>query len=256
MSRLWLFLTRNLWAVLSVLASLYFLWVVHQYVSFPPTKPLTATSATYLALFVFFLAAPFVQRLRLGSLIQFEAKIEEVKSEVNEVRTETRELISTVSAVATAVSASVKQSVVVNFPSPEWAQAAREEMSTAFGDAPEPAEQDDDSREYMDLTVSDPNFALARLRMDIEGELRRILGERLSTDVPSKIRGRFLSARSLFRILASADPKYQQIRSSFDYVLEACNAAIHGQRISDGVANEAVGMGLRILRELKREEGR
>ena len=45
MSRLWLFLTRNLWAVLSVLASLY-LWVVHQYVSFPPTKPLTATSAT------------------------------------------------------------------------------------------------------------------------------------------------------------------------------------------------------------------
>lgn len=254
MPRFWRFLTNNLWSALSGFASLYFLWVVHQHVGFPPTNPLTPTSAIYLALFVFFLAAPFVQRLRLGRLIEFEAKVEEVRSDMNEVRTETRELISTVSAVATAISASVNQSVVVNFPSPEWAQAAREEMSAAFGDIPEPAGHEDDTREYMRLVESDPNFALARLRMDIEGQLRRILGKRLSTEDPSKMRGKFLSARSLFRTLASRNPKYQQMRSSFDYVLEACNAAIHGQRIADGVANEAMGIGLKILRELQREE--
>ena len=138
MTKFWLFLTNNVWSVLSGLASLYFLWVVHQHVGFPPTNPLTPTSAIYLALFVFFLAAPFVQRLRLGRLIEFEAKVEEVRTDVKEVRTETRELISTVSAVATAISASVNQSVILNFPSSEWAQAAREEMSTAFGDTPEP----------------------------------------------------------------------------------------------------------------------
>ena len=70
------------------------------------------------------------------------------------------------------------------------------------------------------------------------------------------MRGKFLSARSLFRTLASQNPRYQQMRSSFDYVLEACNAAIHGQRIADGVSDEAVGIGLKILRELKSEEGR
>ena len=180
MTKFWLFLTNNVWSVLSGLASLYFLWVVHQHVGFPPTNPLTPTSAIYLALFVFFLAAPFVQRLRLGRLIEFEAKVEEVRTDVKEVRTETRELISTVSAVATAISASVNQSVILNFPSSEWAQAAREEMSTAFGDTPEPPGHEDDTQEFMALTASDPNFALARLRMDIEGELRRILGKRVS----------------------------------------------------------------------------
>ena len=255
MSRFWLFLTKNVWSIFSGFASLYFLWVVHQHVGFPPTNPLTPTSVVYLALFVFFLAAPFVQRLRLGRLIEFEAKVEEVRTDMKEVRSETRELISTVSAVATAISASVNQSVILNFPSSEWAQAAREEMSTAFGDTPEPPGHEDDTREYMDLTASDPNFALARLRMDIERELRRILGKRVSTEVPSRMGGRFLSARSLFRTLASQNPKYQQMRSSFDYVLEACNAAIHGQRIADGVADEAVGIGLKILRELKSEEG-
>lgn len=255
MSSFWLFLTNNVWSILSGIASLYFLWAVHLHVGFPPINPLTPTSFIYLALFVFFFVAPFVQRLRLGRLIEFEAKVEEVRTDMKEVRTETRELISTVSAVATAISASVNQSVVLNFPSSEWAQAAREEMSSALGDTPELPGHEDDTQEYMDLITSDPNFALARLRMDIERELRRILGKRTSTEDPSKLRGRLLSARSLFRTLSSQNDKYQQMRSSFDYVLEACNAAIHGQRIADGVAKEAVGIGLKILRELKSEEG-
>ena len=173
---------------------------------------------------------------------------------MKEVRTETRELISTVSAVATAISASVNQSVVVNFPSSEWAQAAREEMSAAFGDSPEAERQEDDIREYLNRSAFDLNLALARLRMDMEGELRRILGKRQSTEDPSRMRGKFLGARSLFRTLVSREPKYQKMRSSFDYVLEVCNAAIHGQRIAEGVANEAIGMGLQILRELKQEK--
>ena len=247
------FLATNLWPILSGAASLYFLWVFHEHVGFPPTKGLTPTSALYLALFVLFLFAPFVQRFRLGRLIEFESKVEEVRSEVKEVRTETRELVSTVSAVATAITASVNQSVVLNFPSSEWAQAAREEMSTAFGDAPLSEGQEEDIQEYRDLSASDVNFALARLRMDIESELRRILGKRLSTDDPSRMRGKFLTARSLFRTLVSREPKYQQMRSSFDYVLEVCNAAIHGQRIAEGVASEAIGMGLKILHELKQE---
>ena len=48
--------------------------------------------------------------------------------------------------------------------------------------------------------------------------------------------------------------KYQQMRSSFDYVLEVCNGAIHGQRIAEAVAHEAIDVGLHILRELKQEQ--
>ena len=247
------FVWANLWPILSGAASLYFLWVFHEHVGFPPSTDLTLTSALYLALFVMFLLAPFVQRLKLGQLVEFEAKVEKFQSDIKEVRSETRELISTVSAVATAISASVNQNVVVNFPSQEWAQAARAELSTAVGDGGASEQEHEDIREYLDLSGSDPNYALARLRMDIERELRRILGKRRSTDDPSRMRGKFLSARSLFRALVSAKPNYQHMRSSFDYVLEVCNAAIHGQRIAEGVAHEAVGMGLQILRELRQE---
>ncbi len=247
------FLLINHWPILSGATSLYFLWVFHKHVGFPPSKPLTPTSTIYLALFVIFLLAPFVQRFRLGRLIEFETKVEEVRSDMKEVRTETRELISTVSAVATAISASVNQNIVLNFPSPEWARAAREEMSTVFGDAQEPDRQEDEIQEYMELSASDPNYALARLRMDLESELRRILGKHQYTEDPSSRRGKLLTARPLFRTLASMKPKYQQMRKSFDYVLEVCNAAIHGQRVSEGFAYEAIGMGLKIMRELERE---
>ena len=39
---------------------------------------------------------------------------------------------------------------------------------------------------------------------------------------------------------------------SFDYVLKVCNAAIHGQNVSDGYAQKALQMGFRILDELKK----
>ena len=90
-------LSTKQWLILSVGASLYFLWVFHLHVGFPPSNPLTPTSVVYLALFVLFLLAPFVQRFRLGRLIEFDAKVEEVRSDMEDVRTETRELISTVS---------------------------------------------------------------------------------------------------------------------------------------------------------------
>ena len=92
------FLMTNHWPILSAAASLYFLWVFHEHVGYPPSEPLTPTSALYLALFVLFLLAPFVQRFRLGRLMEFETEVEEVRSDMKEVRTETRELILTVSA--------------------------------------------------------------------------------------------------------------------------------------------------------------
>ncbi|MXZ55369.1 MAG: hypothetical protein F4227_01070 [Gammaproteobacteria bacterium] len=84
------FLRTNLWSIISGLVAAYFLWVFHLQTGFPPTASLTTTSATYLALFVFFLVAPFVQKLRLGKIIEFEARVEEARAEIKDVRTEFR----------------------------------------------------------------------------------------------------------------------------------------------------------------------
>ena len=240
-------------AILSRLIAIYFIWAFHLHVGFPPIESLSSTAATYLAVFVFFLVLPFAQRVSLGKLIEFEAKVEKVQADVKEVRTETRELISTISVVANALSASMSQNVVVNIPNMGEAQEAREELSEAIEDDPDPSTHERNVQDYLEAGEADIHYALARLRMDLERELRRVLRERVKTDVPLSMQGRHLAARPLFRRLVSAVPRYKNMQSSFDYVLKVCNAAIHGQKISEGIALEAVDMGLRLLRELEKE---
>ena len=233
----------------------YFIWALHLHVGFPPMTPLTPTAVTYLALSVFFMVLPYAQRLKLGKFIEFEAKIEQVQADVKEVRTETRELLSTVSVLATAVSVNAHQNVVVNVPVPtvEDARVARDELLSASAHSPEPDSQDRKFLEYLGAGDSDVHYALARLRMDLERELRRVLSKRLESGDPAKIRGKFLSAGSLFRQLASATPRYRHMQGSINYLLEVCNAAIHGQRLPENVVHEAIDMGLRVLRELENE---
>ena len=247
------FLKANYFSIFSRLIAVYFIWVFHKHVGFPPTELLTFTSTTYLALFIFFLVLPFAQRIKLGKLIEFEAKVEQVRSDIKEVRTETRELISTVSIVANTISNSINQSMVVNLPKTEEAQVAREELSEVLTQDPEPTVQAKEILDYIETGDSDVHYALVRLRADLERELRRVLDKHLESEYPSKMRGKFLSARSLFRRLVSVSPRYEKMQNSFHYLLRVCNAAVHGQRIPDDIAREAIDMGLRILRELEGE---
>ena len=242
----------NIWSVLSLLFAGYFIWAFHLHAGFPPSEPLTPTAITYLVVFIFFLVLPFAQRLKLGRLIEFEAKVEQFREDVKEVRTDTREAISSVSASVNTISASVNtinQNVTVNLK--EEAQVAREELSETLP-PPEPAAQEQDIQDHLAAYDADVNLALARLRMDLEGELRRILGRTVVGD-PLETQGKFLSARALFRRLGAREPRYRNMQQSFDYVMRACNAAIHGRQIPRDIAYETIGVGLRILGELTNE---
>ena len=88
------FLTANLWSILSGTLSLYFLWVFHEYVGFPPSETLTPTSAIYPGLFVLFFLALIVQHCNRDFSVRKSKRCSE-------------------------------------FPRSEWTQDAREEM---FGD--------------------------------------------------------------------------------------------------------------------------
>ena len=243
----------HFFSVVSRLIATYFIWAFHIHVGFPPTKPLTYTATIYLVLFTFFLVIPLAQRLKLGKLIEFDAKIEQVRADVRDVRTETRELISTVSVATNAISASMKQNVTVNIPRLEDLRAEKEQFSAAFAQSPDLTGEERDILEYMSADESDKQYVLARLRMDLERELRRILDEQPASDDRSRMRGKFLSARSLFQRLVSAIPRYKHMQGSFDYIVEICNAAIHGQQIPDNIAHEAIDMGFRMLKELGKE---
>ena len=242
-----------LFAVMSWPIAGYFIWAFHLHVGFPPTGTLTLSAVAYLVLFVCFLVLPFARRLRLGRFLEFEAKVEQVRAEVKDVRSETRELISIMSAVTNTISTSIDSSVVVNIPGQEEAEAAQSELTKALQHPLEQSEQKRNVQEFIDAEESDVHYALARLRIDSERQLRRILGKRLESSYPIHMRGKFITARSLFRQLVSAVPRYESMQMSFEYMLKVCNAAVHGQRVPTEIAYEAIDMGLRILRELENE---
>ena len=195
------------------------MWALHLQVGFPPTMPLTPTGATYLGVFIFFLVLPFAQRLKLGKLIEFER----VREEIKEVRTEARELVSTVSATVNAVSNTIKQSVVVNVA--EERQQAKKELSEDPAQSSDPSRQELDMLEYFGTSNPDLHYALARMRMDLEWHLRKILGKRLTTEEPSRMSNKFLSVRAGAAVSAHwpgtvcGSLRYKRVlQGSFDYL--------------------------------------
>ncbi len=241
-------------SIVSRLIAVYFLWALHVHVGFPPTESLTYTAAAYLALFVFFFLLPFAKRFKLGRFIEFEAKVEQVQADIKDVRSETRELISAVSSVVSSMSVSANQNINLTFPGLAEALETRKQLPDVLNESSDSTKERRDILAYLDADSLDANYALARLRMDLERELRRIIGQKADSKFSLGTYVGFMSAQRMFHHLVSVDPRYQNMASSFKYVLQVCNAAIHGEQIPENVANEAIVMGYRMLRKLNDEE--
>jgi len=226
--------------------------VFHLTVGFPPEKELTSSSATYLIISIFFFLLPLAKKLKLGKLLEYEAKVNGIKGEVKEFKEETRQILSMQNTLINTVSNTISQNINITLPGHGEIEEAKEELNSTIKEPIPQAQLEAEIDDFLASEGSDLNFALAKLRMDIEKELRRILAKRLDTADPTKMKGKFLSARSLFREFTKQLPKYSGMYSSFDYILKICNAAIHGQNISQGHAHETLQMGFKMLDELKK----
>lgn len=102
-----------------------------------------------------------------------------------------------------------------------------------------------------DLTVSqlvgtDNALALARLRMDIEGELRRIAHEaRIDLSV------RPVGATGLARELVSKEVLPVTFMEALQETANVCNMGIHGEEVPDDVAAAVVRVGGQLLEQMR-----
>ncbi|EOC1853776.1 MULTISPECIES: hypothetical protein [Vibrio] len=221
-------------------------------IGFPPKNEIGTTSAFLLVLSLFFILLPLAKKISLGKLLTFEKEIEKVKTDVTEFKGETREILNVYSNTITAISNTMNQTVNVHLPGREQVQEAKEDLKSTIQSDDTEASLEDELTEYIGTSGNDLNFALARLRMDLEKSMRTILGKRTLTADPTAMKSKFMSARQLFKELTVQYPQYKGMHSSYDYVLKICNAAIHGQQVSNGHAEEALYMGLQMLNEFNR----
>jgi hypothetical protein len=93
-----------------------------------------------------------------------------------------------------------------------------------------------------DLLTQDPTLALAKLRIDIERELRRIAFDRgLKTDNYA------MTVRFLLNMLADRGILKADIVAAIDDLLPACNQAIHGGAVTSKVARAVLNVGADLL---------
>jgi hypothetical protein len=90
-------------------------------------------------------------------------------------------------------------------------------------------------------------MALARTRIQLERLLRQILGKKTQYDNKSFDDVKFISAGRLYRMFLKEYPEFRYLEPSFEYVLRICNAAIHGQQVPSGQAQEALEIGAKLI---------
>ncbi len=220
-------------------------------VGFPPKEKLSSATAFLFILSVFFLLVPIAKRMSIGKLLTYERDIEKVKSEVTEFKRETKEFLNVYSNMITAISNTVSQTVNVHLPGKEQVREVKEELKSTLNNTSISSTSEDEIENFISQSGNDLNFALARLRMEIERSLRTILGHKVTTSNPAVMNSKFLSARSLFKEFLNQYPNYQGMYGSFDYILKVCNAAIHGQSVPENHASEAIYMGVKMLQEFE-----
>ncbi|MCY1247536.1 hypothetical protein D9M72_608770 [compost metagenome] len=93
---------------------------------------------------------------------------------------------------------------------------------------------------------------LAKVRMDIERLLRKIVGARLVVLSPGSNPIKLASIRQLFQRFAEGNDSYEYLREPFSYVINVCNAAIHAQAVSAEQAGEALRLGAQIIEVLSK----
>lgn len=220
-------------------------------VGFPPKESIGTTSASLFVLSLFFFLLPMAKKISLGKLLTFEKEIKKVKDEVTDFKVETRESLKVYSNMITAISNTVSQTVNVHLPGKAEVAEVKDELNSTLNQQNTSSHVEDEITTYINESSNDLNFALAKLRMELEKSLRELLDKRTTTDDPNAMRGKFLSARSLFKEFTNQYPKYRGMHGSFDYILKVCNAAIHGQKIDEGYGYEAIGMGITMLKEFE-----
>jgi len=189
---------------------------------------------------------PFVGRLRLGNLIDLERDLRSTKDDVREFKREIRQMISVISTSVNSMS-NLTATTNVNIGLADLGTEARLQLAEA--EQPADSEGIQETRKELSLEGEDTIMALARTRIRLEYLLRRILGKRTAAE-GALDDVKFMGVGKLYRLFLEKYPRYRYLQRTFEYVIRACNAAIHGQQVQYSQAEEALDLGARLISTL------
>ena len=212
-------------------------------------KSLTSQLSFIFLLSIFLILIPLVKSIKFLNIFEINREIKETKKEVKDFKTEIRQSISLLTNSLNASIGNMNNNVTVHMPKMEQLEAANRKIDE-YGNYKEKISFKDVKEQLSINSDEDSIMALARTRIKIETLLRELTGpdDRTKNSTPN-------GTYQLFKSFTIKHPEYGYLKDSFRYVSRICNAAIHGTEISYVQAEEAIELGIRIIKELEIVKG-
>lgn len=229
---------------LSWLVSFYFLSGFVDDLGFPPKPNVSWSHIVLLVMWLFFLFLPFFNKIKIGKFLELEREVEKTKSEMKEFKEDVRNNLSIISTNINSIG-NLSNQLTLNLPGYSDLESFKKLLDEKFPEAK--VKRSQEIREELLLDEDDTVMALARTRIKIESLLRKITQKPEFNFPASESRDRFIPIHEMFRMVVQRYDQYYDLRKPFDFVIRACNAAVHAQRISQTQADEAIQLGAKII---------
>jgi hypothetical protein len=230
----------------------FFSWLVAAYFSlgflmragFPPKADLLSADALSIGMALFFLFLPFFNKIKVGSWLELERSVKDAKKDIAAAKEELREFKNEIRTTVSMVTTNTVNLTVAGAAELRRQGEKVEEKLDHVG------RQKAEEVEQELLAEEDVNYALAKVRIDIERLLRLIVGKSLNLPVMDDTL-KFMSLTKMFDTFVRSDTGYEYLRNPMKKVLAVCNAAVHAQVVSVDQADEALKLGSQIIAVLK-----
>jgi len=222
--------------------------VSHINPALPIEKNLLPLVLSGVGLFLMFL--PFFKSIKIPKILELERNVRETKEELTSFK---QQISSSLAVLATNISTSISNvnhnsnSNIINISANELKRESKRVDKKLASNAKHYL---DDVTSELNIEDEDVIMNLARVRILIEMQLRRILGK--TTGSAESMRPvKYLNLSSLVNMFTEKYPNYSYLKNSFRYVIQICNAAMHAQQVNISQANEAIGLGAKLIADLR-----
>ena len=207
------------------------------------TLPVPAIYYLFLIFGIALAFLPFMNKIKIGNLLELERQIKETKNEVKEFKEEVRQIMSIISTNVNTIG-NLSNTINIQVPGRDELLEAKEGLNRSSDGST--LQKSEEIKNELFLEDEDTIMALARTRIRLEYLLRTILGKSTRIEeVPDNVK--YLSFGQLYRRFLKEYPMHNDLESSFNYVGQICNAAIHAQKVSKNQALEALDLGAKLI---------
>jgi hypothetical protein len=204
---------------------------------------------------LFLLLLPFVKKIEFGKYFTIEREIKETKNELRGFKADTQSQFTMLANSISVLSQNLSNNITIYNQAPD-AETLKQENEIIDHIKPKSKVETTKLQDELKIVESDEDwiwvYNLLKIRVQMEKELRQMFSKMTSVaEKDELINMKYFSLTKLYELYLDKFPDSRNLFRSFRLFSSVANAAIHGQTINKEQYNQALGLGTRVLGDIK-----